>query len=177
MSKTAARVVTSTRKRKHITPVLKELHCLPVRKRLDHKIMSLAYKCFGGTEPEDLQELIPRYIPARPFRSSSHPRLRIPSATEKHTNKQLGFRAFSDSAPNLWNALPQAIREADSSTTFRRRLKTRLFSDCLFCFSVCWTHCAPKLFSVFPRLFFSCPFSICNLLQRSEHSSQWNHAL
>ena len=104
---TVARIVTRTRKREHITPVLKELHWLPVRKRIDHKIMSLAYKGYKGTEPEYLQKLIPRYIPARFLRSSSQPRLRIPSATEKHTKKQLGFRAFSNSAPALWNALPQ----------------------------------------------------------------------
>ena len=30
------------------TPVLKELHWLPVRKRIDHKIMSLAYKRYEG---------------------------------------------------------------------------------------------------------------------------------
>ena len=71
----------------------------------------------------------------------------------KHTQKQLGFRAFSNSTPNLWNALPHTIREADSSATFRRRLKTHLFSDWLFIFSVCWTHCAPKLF--LGRLFLS----------------------
>ena len=41
--------------------------------------------------------------------------------------KQLGFRAFSNSAPKLWNALPQTIREADSSATFRRRLKYLFF--------------------------------------------------
>ena len=41
---------------------------------------------------------------------SSQPRLRIPSATEKHTKKQPGFRAFSNSGPNLWNALPQILK-------------------------------------------------------------------
>ena len=53
--------------------------------------------------------------------------------------KQLGFRAFCNSAPNLWNALPQTVREADSSATFRRRLTSHLYSDwpCLR------THCAP----------------------------------
>ena len=84
---TAARIFTRTRNREHITPVLHELHWLPVRKRIDHKIMSLAYKGYKGTEPEYLQKLIPRYIPARFLRSSSQPRLRIPSATEKHTKK------------------------------------------------------------------------------------------
>ena len=34
----AARVVTLTEKHDHITPVLKELHWLPVRKRIEFKI-------------------------------------------------------------------------------------------------------------------------------------------
>ena len=50
-----------------------------------------------------------------------------------------------------------------------------------FFFSVCWTHCAPKLFYVFPRLFsvflFSFSFEKKNLLRRTEHSSQWTQAL
>ena len=116
-------------KKKHITPVVKELHWLPWRKRIDHKIMSFAYECYEGAAPKYLQELISRYIPARPLRLSSQLRLRIPSATEKHTKKKLGFRAFSNSAPKLWNALPQTNREADSSATFRRRLKAHLFPD------------------------------------------------
>ena len=43
----------------------------------------LAYKCYKGTAPEYLQELIPRYVPARPLCSSSQTRLRIPGAAEK----------------------------------------------------------------------------------------------
>ena len=35
----AARVVTLTKKHDHITPVLKELHWLPVRKRIEFKIL------------------------------------------------------------------------------------------------------------------------------------------
>ena len=41
----AARVVTLTKRHDHITPVLKELHWLPVRKRIEFKILLLAYKC------------------------------------------------------------------------------------------------------------------------------------
>ena len=35
----AARVITLTKKHNHITPVLKELHWLPVRKRIEFKIL------------------------------------------------------------------------------------------------------------------------------------------
>ena len=49
---TATRIVTRTQKREHITPVLKELHWLLARKRIDHKIVLLAYKCYEGTALE-----------------------------------------------------------------------------------------------------------------------------
>ena len=57
----------------------------------------------------------------------------LPKNTRKKTKPtQFGFRAFCTSSPQLWNVLPQTIREADSSATSRRRLKTHLFSDFLF---------------------------------------------
>jgi len=35
---TAARLITSTRHRDHITPVLHQLHCLPVQRRVDLRL-------------------------------------------------------------------------------------------------------------------------------------------
>jgi len=40
----AARLVTGARRRDHITPVLRQLHWLPVRQRVDFKIAVLVYK-------------------------------------------------------------------------------------------------------------------------------------
>ena len=50
---------------------------------------------------------------------------------KKHPPKHFDFRAFCNSSSKLWNALPQTVREADSSATFRRRLKSHPFSDWL----------------------------------------------
>ena len=41
---TAARVTAETRKFDHITPVLRELHWLPVRKRIVYKLAVMVYK-------------------------------------------------------------------------------------------------------------------------------------
>ena len=49
------------KEREHIKLVLKNLHWLPVKDGIHHKILSLAYNCFGGTAHQYLQELIPRY--------------------------------------------------------------------------------------------------------------------
>ena len=69
-------------------------------KRIDHKLMSLVCNCYESMALECLQELIPRYIPARSLRSASQPRLRIanvaapPPHTHTHTHTQkCGFRA------------------------------------------------------------------------------------
>ena len=40
----AARIITGTRKYDHITPVLRELHWLPVKERIDFKILLLTFK-------------------------------------------------------------------------------------------------------------------------------------
>ena len=43
----AARLLTSSRKYDHITPVLQELHWLPVRYRIHFKILLLTYKALN----------------------------------------------------------------------------------------------------------------------------------
>ena len=45
----AARLVTRTRKYEHITPVLMDLHWLPVEQRIKYKILLLTYKSLNGS--------------------------------------------------------------------------------------------------------------------------------
>ena len=47
----AARVVNGSKKYDHITPVLKDLHWLPIRKRIEFKIQLLTFKCMQGCAP------------------------------------------------------------------------------------------------------------------------------
>jgi len=45
----AARLITRTGQREHITPVLRELHWLPVRRRVDFKLaMARTIRCTAG---------------------------------------------------------------------------------------------------------------------------------
>jgi len=46
-----ARLVTGARRRDHITPVLRQLHWLPVRQRIDFKLAVLVYKSLLGLTP------------------------------------------------------------------------------------------------------------------------------
>ena len=44
----AARLVTGTRRREHITPVLRQLHWLPVQQLIEFKLTVLVYKAMNG---------------------------------------------------------------------------------------------------------------------------------
>ena len=47
----AARMLTGTKKREHITPVLAQLHWLPVKFRIDFKILLFVFKAVNGSAP------------------------------------------------------------------------------------------------------------------------------
>ena len=65
----AARVLTKTRKFDHISPILCTLHWLPVKFRIEYKILLLTYKALNGLAPQYLSDLISYYQPTRPLRS------------------------------------------------------------------------------------------------------------
>ena len=47
----AARLVTGARRSEHVTPILRQLHWLPVRQRIIFKTAVLVYKCRHGMAP------------------------------------------------------------------------------------------------------------------------------
>ena len=106
MQDSAARLVTRTRKYEHITPVLRDLHCLPVKEGIVYKISLLTYKALNGMAPKYLSNLLYRYNPTRQLRSASEHFLK-PS---KANLKSYGERSFQSVAPRLWNALPEGVR-------------------------------------------------------------------
>ena len=119
----AARVLTRTKKREHITPVLASLHWLPVKSRIEFKILLLTFKALNNMAPLYLKELVVPYQPTRALRSQNSSLLVIP----KVSKSRVGARAFSYQAPHLWNHLPLSVREADTICMFKSRLKTFLF--------------------------------------------------
>ena len=54
----AARIISKRRKFDHISPVLKELHWLPVEHRISYKILILTYKALNGHASQYLAALI-----------------------------------------------------------------------------------------------------------------------
>jgi len=123
----AARLVTRSRRSEHITPVLKELHWLPVTQRVKYKVLLLIYKTLHGLAPTYLRELITRYVPKRTLRSSSQNLLCYPDPAPR--TKYYGDRPFSMCGPSFWNRLPIGIKNAASTEQFKRSLKTYLFKE------------------------------------------------
>ena len=117
-----ARILSKTSKYTHITPVLKELHWLPVMERIKFKILLLTWKIVNGLAPHYLDDLISKYVPARNLRSSGTGLL-----TPRRVKCSFGEKAFATSAPILWNALPSNVRNAKSIESFKSSLKTYLF--------------------------------------------------
>lgn len=122
----AARLVFRARKTDHVTPLLYQLHWLPVPARIQYKIMSLTYTALFDCGPVYLSDLLHIYTPSRQLRSSSDTRTLCISSAR---TKSFGQRCFSYQSPLLWNSLPQEIRYAESSQSFKSSLKTYLFKS------------------------------------------------
>ena len=54
----AGRLVTNTPRICHITPILEDLHWLPIKYRIEFKIVLLTFKCLYGLAPQYLVDLI-----------------------------------------------------------------------------------------------------------------------
>ena len=120
----SARLIMLSKKRDHITPILRQLHWLPISSRINFKIILLAFKCLHGTAPLYLQELISKKTSSHTLRSSSHLQL----AHKPYNLKKFGFRSFYVAAPFLWNSVPPDIRDITTINLFKSKLKTHLFT-------------------------------------------------
>ena len=129
----SARLIMLAKKRDHITPILKNLHWLPVSARIKFKILLLTFKALHGLAPIYIQDLVVKYRPTRPLRSSSKMLL----LSKSYNLKCHGSRSFSVAAPFLWNSLPLDMREISNINSFKQSLNTFLFKLCFsFIFSV-----------------------------------------
>ena len=92
----AARIVLGAGRKVSADPLLRELHWLPVRKRIQFKIAILTFKTVTTRQPAYLSDLLTPYVPSRCLRSSESNFLTIP-----RVDSVLQSRAFSYAAPHL----------------------------------------------------------------------------
>jgi hypothetical protein len=84
---------------------------LPIRARIDFKILLITYKALNNQAPDYLTELLDIYRPKRTLRSTSQ--------NSESNTKTYGERAFQVSAPTLWNSIPDYIRLSSSLGIFK----------------------------------------------------------
>lgn len=122
VQKLAARLITGTKKYDHISPVLEKLHWLPIKMRIEYKILLLVFKCLHGSAPVYLSELLEKRI-NKGTRADNKNLLVVP----RFKNVTLGGRSFSRSSPILWNNLPDSLRLENNFDIFKNHLKTYFF--------------------------------------------------
>ena len=119
----AARIIKQVPRYSHITPVLKELHWLPIKFRIEYKIIMMTFKALNGLAPQYIEDLVTKYQPSRNLRSMNAGKLVQPP----HKNDAYGGRSFEVVAPMLWNGLTPSLRRITSLPVMKTSLKTHLF--------------------------------------------------
>ena len=120
---TVAQLVTHSSKYDHITPLLQQLHWLPVLYCVVFKILLLVYKAHHGLCPGYVSEWWQEWKSSQVLCSSSLGLLATPTSRTKTYED----RAFSVCAPKLWNGLPNHVRNVGTLPLFQKNLKNIYF--------------------------------------------------
>ena len=146
----AARLLSGTSRYNHITPILEELHWLPICFRIEYKLVLFVFKALHGKAPQYISDLIKPQQNVRSLRSSSKGLLEIP----KSRTVMAGDRAFQHAAPVLWNSLPTSVISCDNLDSFKMLLKTHL-SKCAY--NIDWT----DWIFIYTQYFMMCDSFLC----------------
>ena len=106
----------------HVSHLISDLHWLRVKNRIMFKTLSLTYKCLNNLAPLYLTDLLLPHTSKYNTRSTMNKTLAVP-----RTHKRIGDRAFSATAPKIWNSLPVEIKKNLTFQVFKKDLKTHLF--------------------------------------------------
>ena len=125
----AARFITGARKYDHISPVLRDLHWLPLRQRIIFKIATLMHQCLNGLAPSYTWRLTvsqSRRCPAGDSYDLQHQdsysfqEPRLWHSDQGHSRSLVPC--------TIWNDLPARLKDPSlSKNSFRKLLKTFLF--------------------------------------------------
>ena len=82
----AAQVIMKTNRHDPISPILRDLHWLPIRKPTNYKMMVLAFNALNEQGPSYIADFFKLYKPRRSFRSEGN--IISPCAWSQYLNKQ-----------------------------------------------------------------------------------------
>ncbi len=117
------------KKRVHMMPVLISLHWLPVKYRIQYKVLMFIYKALHNQAPEYIKDMLIPYQSQRHLRSSQNMLLTVPWSRLRSN----GDRAFSVAAPALWHVLPLSIKSAASMDIFLNGLEDLSILSSFWC--------------------------------------------
>ena len=118
----AARVVIGNTQGESISMCLKELHWLPIKYRIQHKVLTLVYRCLIGEAPQYLQDLLVEQPYYRQGLRSNNMFRRLMVPKTKRTT--FADRSFSVTGPRQWNNLPDYVKRSPNIEQFKTKLKT-----------------------------------------------------
>ena len=123
----AVKLVLDKSCRDSVTQCMFHLHWLPIKSRIDYKILTLTHKYVYGKVPKYLTDLITEQgVRQDGLRSAEMVnRLEVPFTK----CKTFGARSFKGAAPHLQNNLSNEIRGIQMHETFKKSIKTYLFKS------------------------------------------------
>ena len=126
---TLTRIVTNHRK--YVTPILKQLHWLPVKYRCMFKTATLVYKFLHSGSSSYFQPFLSLSSCSYSTRRSppDHQYLTVPPFCSSVFKSVKHFdHSFAFDTPKIWNELLHCVRSAASVSSFRKKLKTYLLA-------------------------------------------------
>ena len=120
LQKRAARIILRTDFNTPSQEMFEELGWSPVPYRIKYNKAVLTYIALNNLTPPYITNLLKpmSQVHSLNLRSSKNDSLYVPKS-----RTSLYSGSFSCSAPRLWNALPQCVREAGSLDSFKKNLK------------------------------------------------------
>ncbi|KAJ1217126.1 hypothetical protein NDU88_004721 [Pleurodeles waltl] len=121
----SARLILDIPRLSHISSHLRNLHWLPVNKRITFRLLTHAHKSLHNLGPKYLNDRLTFHTPARQLRSANLALAAIPRIRRANARG----RSFSYLAAKTWDSLPIHLRRTQDHLAFRRQLKTWLFEQ------------------------------------------------
>ena len=131
------------RKSRHASAkaLLRTLHWLPVKARIQYKIAYLCFQCiYQNSMPPYISDLLHPYCPSWTLRSLDTSLLTV----LRFSLETFGKRSFSVCGPTVWNSLSLSLRKTQCFTTVKAKLRLIFFApicaEVQVLVSVCITH-------------------------------------
>ena len=127
----SCKLVLNRSKYDSCTEYFTQLHWLPIRSWVQHKILTMVHNCLNLRAPEYLRNLLTyrsEIGPCRGLRSELNYRLLQVPRTKL---KMFVARSFRVAGLTLWNNIPDELRCIDDPNVFKRLIKTFPFRKAL----------------------------------------------